>query len=149
TCEGMSWRRGSGAPLQTASQLAVARTNRSRWRSATILLFPDRGRARRLSLTLRLLHGLPPEAAHRVTIAALRLGLAGAARAPPPPILQSPPWGCSFANPIGIAAGFDKHAEAIDPLLRLGFGCVEIGRVNPTAQGGNPPPRLVPPGGAP
>jgi len=95
-----------------------------------------------LSLTLRLLHGLPPEAAHRVTIAALRLGLAGAASDPPDPILQSRPWGRSFANPIGIAAGFDKHAEAIDPLLRLGFGCVEIGSVTPRAQAGNPRPRL-------
>jgi len=95
-----------------------------------------------LSLTLRLLHGLPPEAAHRLTIAALRLGLAGAASDPPDPILQSRLWGRSFANPIGIAAGFDKHAEAIGPLLRLGFGCVEIGSVTPRAQAGNPRPRL-------
>jgi len=95
-----------------------------------------------LSLTLRLLHGLPPEAAHRLTIAALRLGLADAASDPPDPILQSRLWGRSFANPLGIAAGFDKHAEAIGPLLRLGFGCVEIGSVTPRAQAGNPRPRL-------
>src|SRR5258705_10758984 len=49
----------------------------------------DRGRVRRLSLTLRLLHSLPPEAAHRVTIAALRLGLAGAVSDPPDSILRS------------------------------------------------------------
>jgi dihydroorotate dehydrogenase len=95
-----------------------------------------------LSLTLRLLHGLPPEAAHRITIAALRLGLAGAARDPSDPILQCRLWGRTFANPVGIAAGFDKHAEAVDPLLRLGFGSVEIGSVTPRAQPGNPKPRL-------
>ena len=50
--------------------------------------------------------------------------------------------GLLFANPIGLAAGFDKNAEAIVPLLRLGFGCVEAGTVTPFAQAGNPRPRL-------
>lgn len=51
-------------------------------------------------------------------------------------------WGHSFANPLGLAAGFDKHAEAIPGLFRLGFGFVEIGGVTLRPQAGNPKPRL-------
>src|SRR5262249_50879635 len=45
-------------------------------------------------------------------------------------------------NPVGIAPGFDKHAEVPDALLRVGFGFVEIGTVTPLPQPGNPRPRL-------
>jgi dihydroorotate dehydrogenase len=51
-------------------------------------------------------------------------------------------FGLNFPNPIGMAAGFDKNAEVPDPLLRLGFGFVEIGTVTPNPQTGNPRPRL-------
>jgi len=51
-------------------------------------------------------------------------------------------FGLDFPNPLGMAAGFDKHAEVPDALLRLGFGFVEIGTVTPRPQGGNPRPRL-------
>ena len=51
-------------------------------------------------------------------------------------------WGRKFANPIGLAAGFDKHAEAYQGLLNMGFGFVEIGSVTPRPQPGNPRPRL-------
>jgi dihydroorotate dehydrogenase len=51
-------------------------------------------------------------------------------------------FGLNFPNPIGIAAGFDKHAEIPDALLRAGFGFVEIGTVTPLPQPGNPRPRL-------
>src|SRR5205807_5863601 len=51
-------------------------------------------------------------------------------------------FGLSFPNPVGIAAGFDKHAEVPDALLRVGFGFVEVGTVTPRAQTGNPRPRL-------
>jgi dihydroorotate dehydrogenase len=47
-----------------------------------------------------------------------------------------------LANPIGIAAGFDKQGEALDGLLRVGFGFVEIGSVTPEPQDGNPKPRV-------
>lgn len=43
-------------------------------------------------------------------------------------------WGKHIKNPIGLAAGYDKHAEAIDPLLNLGFGYVEVGSVTPEPQ---------------
>src|SRR6187401_3178452 len=51
-------------------------------------------------------------------------------------------FGLNFPNPIGMAAGFDKSAEAPDALLRLGFGFVETGSVTPRPQGGNPRPRI-------
>ena len=51
-------------------------------------------------------------------------------------------WGKRFSNPIGLAAGFDKHAEAYGGLLSMGFGFVEIGSVTPEPQEGNPRPRV-------
>ena len=50
--------------------------------------------------------------------------------------------GLDFPNPIGLAAGFDKNAELITPILRLGFGFTEVGTVTPHPQPGNPRPRL-------
>ncbi|MFN8502695.1 quinone-dependent dihydroorotate dehydrogenase [Kouleothrix sp.] len=50
--------------------------------------------------------------------------------------------GLRFANPVGLAAGFDKHATLIGPMAALGFGSVEVGTVTPRAQPGNPRPRL-------
>lgn len=43
---------------------------------------------------------------------------------------------------MGLAAGFDKHAEAVDGLFKMGFGFVEIGSVTPNPQDGNPKPRV-------
>jgi dihydroorotate dehydrogenase len=51
-------------------------------------------------------------------------------------------WGRDFSNPIGLAAGFDKHAEVIPALFRLGFGFVEVGGVTLRPQAGNSKPRL-------
>ena len=51
--------------------------------------------------------------------------------------------GCAcFPNPVGVAAGFDKHAEAMKGLLGLGLGFVEIGSVTPRPQEGNAKPRM-------
>ena len=89
-----------------------------------------------------ILRALPPESAHLLTLAALAAGLGGRARTPDPPILAQRLWGRDFANPIGIAAGFDKDARVPDALLGLGFGFVEIGTVTPLPQPGNPRPRV-------
>lgn len=56
--------------------------------------------------------------------------------------LQTKLWDIDFANPIGIAAGFDKNAEAINALSKFGFGFLEIGTVTPREQIGNAKPRL-------
>ena len=50
--------------------------------------------------------------------------------------------GKNFPNPIGLAAGFDKSAEAYNSLLKLGFGFVEVGTITPLKQYGNPKPRI-------
>lgn len=80
--------------------------------------------------------------AHRLTIRALAAGLGPRDRGPEDPILGSSLWGRRFPNPVGIAAGFDKNAEAYRAVLRLGFGFAEIGSVTPRPQAGNPKPRL-------
>lgn len=83
-----------------------------------------------------------PEQAHRLAIRALRAGLVPAPRRVEDSRLRVSALGLEFPNPIGMAAGFDKDAEAADPLLRMGFGFVEVGTVTPLAQPGNPRPRM-------
>jgi len=51
-------------------------------------------------------------------------------------------WHINFRNPIGIAAGFDKQGEIIEPLHKTGFGFVEVGSVTPVPQPGNEKPRV-------
>jgi dihydroorotate dehydrogenase len=89
-----------------------------------------------------LLRGLDPELARNLAVLALRAGLAVRERADDPPELGTIALGGRFANPIGLAAGFDKNAVAIAPLMLLGFGFIEVGTVTPRAQAGNPRPRL-------
>lgn len=94
------------------------------------------------SVFMPLMRGMDPERAHDLALRALRFGLAGADRSPDDPVLTTRALGLSFRNPIGLAAGFDKSAVAIGPLMRLGFGFVEAGSVTPRPQIGNPRPRL-------
>lgn len=82
------------------------------------------------------------EAAHGLALKGLALGLGGRSAPDAHPALASTVMGRHFANPLGLAAGFDKNAVAVAPLLRLGFGFVEAGTVTPRPQTGNPRPRL-------
>jgi dihydroorotate dehydrogenase len=93
------------------------------------------------AFSLPLLRWFDPEDAHRMAIQGLRL-LPPVRPRPDDPKLAVRAFGLNFPNPIGMAAGFDKNAEAPDALLRLGFGFVEIGSVTPKPQAGNPRPRL-------
>jgi dihydroorotate dehydrogenase len=93
------------------------------------------------AVSLPLLRWFDPEDAHRLAIQGLRL-LPPIRPRPDDPKLAVRAFGLNFPNPIGMAAGFDKSAEAPDALLRLGFGFVEIGSVTPKPQIGNPRPRL-------
>ena len=87
------------------------------------------------------LRRLPAETAHRLAVRALATGL-GRRAAADAPALGVKLWGLTFPNPVGIAAGFDKNAEAFGGLLRAGAGFVEVGTVTPRGQAGNPKPRL-------
>lgn len=89
-----------------------------------------------------------PETAHHVGMAALRFfGLPGIRSVlrvfhRPAHSLRTQAMGLHFASPLGIAAGFDKNAEAVMGLWALGFDHVEVGTVTPKPQPGNPTPRL-------
>lgn len=89
-----------------------------------------------------LLHFMDAETAHGLTIKALKAGLAGNATMSAPVNLGITCFGLKFANPLGLAAGFDKNAEVPDAMLAMGFGFVEVGTVTPRRQLGNPRPRL-------
>jgi dihydroorotate dehydrogenase len=91
------------------------------------------------------LFALNAEAAHRLTLAGLRaahrvgmLRLLGTVPPAPPVELM----GLSFANRIGLAAGFDKNAACVDAMGALGFGFIEVGTLTPKGQPGNPKPRV-------
>lgn len=87
----------------------------------------------------KLLHTLKPETAHNLAIWSLKNGVSPKLKTPQQPVEA---LGLKFQNPIGMAAGFDKNAEAIEGLFNLGFGFVEVGTVTPRSQPGNPKPRI-------
>uniref|UniRef100_A0A182XB88 Dihydroorotate dehydrogenase (quinone), mitochondrial n=1 Tax=Anopheles quadriannulatus TaxID=34691 RepID=A0A182XB88_ANOQN len=84
---------------------------------------------------------IPPETAHDLAV----LGVKWKLFRPPyqdTDRLRTRLLGMAFSNPIGIAAGFDKHGEAVQGLQLIGFGFVEIGSVTPEPQPGNARPRI-------
>ena len=93
-------------------------------------------------VALRLLSNLDPEKAHNLAMRALKFGLIPKTQGFQAKSLELSVLGLKFKNPLGLAAGFDKNAEAIKPLMEFGFGFIEVGAVTPFAQIGNPKPRL-------
>ena len=96
----------------------------------------------------RLLRQFDPEFTHHAGMTVIKaLGLPGirgllSASTPRDERLQRRVMGLDFSSPFGLAAGFDKDAEAIAGMAALGFGHVEVGTVTPRPQPGNPTPRL-------
>lgn len=89
-----------------------------------------------------LLFKLDPECAHNLTIKLMQ-GVGAIAAKPALPNHQAiNVMGIAFPNRIGLAAGLDKNAEAINGFASLGFGFIEVGTVTPRPQAGNPKPRL-------
>lgn len=96
------------------------------------------------SLARPFLFSIDPEAAHNLTLPALRRaaswGLTSSFTRPtddPRTVM-----GITFPNPVGLAAGLDKDGAYIDGLATLGFGFIEVGTVTPRPQPGNPLPRM-------
>ncbi|MCS6785623.1 MAG: quinone-dependent dihydroorotate dehydrogenase [Thiobacillaceae bacterium] len=92
-----------------------------------------------------LLFRLEPERAHALILATLaRLQHTGLLERllPAVPALPVRVMGLDFPNPVGLAAGLDKDARAIDAWAAMGFGFIEVGAVTPRPQPGNPRPRL-------
>lgn len=85
---------------------------------------------------------LDAEIAHNLAVLAAARGWVPREKRPDPSSLGLEVWGRKFSNPVGLAAGFDKNAVAVDGLLSLGFGFVEVGSVTPVPQEGNPRPRI-------
>ncbi|GGI53414.1 dihydroorotate dehydrogenase (quinone) [Oxalicibacterium solurbis] len=96
------------------------------------------------SLARPFLFSIDPEAAHNLTLPALRRaaswGLTSSFTRPTddPRTMM----GITFPNPVGLAAGLDKDGAYIDGLATLGFGFIEVGTVTPRPQPGNPMPRM-------
>lgn len=85
---------------------------------------------------------IDPETTHGMTIKALKTGAVRACKIVKSDRLGQNIFGLHFPNPIGLSAGFDKNAEVVAPVLRLGFGFTEAGTVTPKQQDGNPRPRI-------
>lgn len=94
------------------------------------------------TLAKPVLHRIDAETAHGLTIHALKTGLIPCSVRPVDPKLKVTLWDRVFPNPVGLAAGFDKNADVVGPMLKLGFGFVEAGTVTPRSQEGNPRPRV-------
>lgn len=91
---------------------------------------------------LAALRRLDPETAHALALRALNAGLAPKPGPVATPRLATRLAGLDLPNPVGLAAGFDKNATATAPLMRAGFGFLELGAATPHAQPGNARPRL-------
>ena len=90
------------------------------------------------------LFSLDPETAHDLAIKTLKINPFPSKmfEVEDEQMLKIKLLGKNFPNPVGLAAGFDKSAEAYNSLLKLGFGFVEVGTVTPIKQFGNPKPRI-------
>jgi len=91
---------------------------------------------------LKLLRNLNPESSHHISILSLKYLSRFLETTYKDEILNTSFGNLTFDNPIGIAAGYDKNAEVVDSLFKMGFGFVECGTVTPVAQYGNPKPRI-------
>ena len=91
-----------------------------------------------------LIFKIDPETAHTLAIKSLKFNFAPNIfdETKNDPMFQTTLFGKKLENPIGMAAGFDKNAEVYNPLIKLGFGFVEVGTITPLEQYGNPKPRV-------
>lgn len=93
-------------------------------------------------LALGILHRYEPEKAHELSLRALQSGLVPLGGVVVSKRCKINVAGLSFQNPVGLAAGYDKNAVALEPLMRAGFGFLEVGAATPRPQPGNTAPRL-------
>ena len=88
------------------------------------------------------IHAFDPEVAHTITIKAAKCGLTPRFKPVDDLRLKTTVWGKEFSNPVGLSAGFDKNAEAINAVFNMGFGFAEFGGVTINPQNGLPKPRI-------
>ena len=95
------------------------------------------------------LFAFSPETIHKITIILLKVSryvpffppLLRAFFGYNQPKLKREIMGLKFKNPIGLAAGLDKNAEAYNEFANFGFAFIEVGSITPLPQPGNPKPR--------
>lgn len=92
--------------------------------------------------SLPILLRMDPEAAHDLGVAGLHWLKPFWPAVDTPSQLSVRCFGCEFAHPLGLAAGFDKNGDFLDALGAMGFAHVELGTVTPRPQPGNPRPRM-------
>ena len=88
------------------------------------------------------LYSMDPEEAHNLAIKFMSYGFMPKYEQFKDKSLNVHLWNKTFKNPVGLAAGFDKHAKAYDSLSKIGFGFLELGSVTLQPQNGNPKPRI-------
>ncbi|NNF91213.1 MAG: quinone-dependent dihydroorotate dehydrogenase [Boseongicola sp.] len=93
-------------------------------------------------LGVAFLNRLDPETAHGLALRGLRTPFAPLPGPVRSPRLETRIGNLVLPNPVGLAAGFDKNATALRPLMQTGFGFIEVGAATPRPQPGNPSPRL-------
>jgi len=95
------------------------------------------------NVNMPLIRLLDAEKAHKLAVQLASYGMVPsfATLAEDHEVLKTDLWGLSFDTPIGLAAGFDKHAECMNGMLKMGFAFVEVGSITPKPQIGNPKPR--------
>ena len=93
-------------------------------------------------LGLAALHKIDPETAHGLSLMAMRAGLAPMPAPYRSARLETTVAGLNLPTPVGVAAGFDKNAVALNALAKCGLGFAEVGAITPRPQEGNPRPRL-------
>jgi len=93
------------------------------------------------NIIFKIIKKLPPETSHYLTLKLLKINFKKKIIFEDP-MLNQHIFGLDFSNPLGMAAGFDKNVEVVNPLLNLGFGFVEVGTVTPKPQYGNDKPRI-------
>ena len=97
------------------------------------------------NLLKKILFSLDPEQAHEWALKSMQFAYrthTSSLFTAQPVVMSCNIMGLNFANPIGLAAGFDKNADYVDALAALGFGFIEVGTLTPRPQDGNTKPRL-------
>ena len=87
----------------------------------------------------KILSLIDPETAHNLIIKIIKNGFLPKIKTKSIPLKV---MNIKFQNPIGLAAGFDKNAETINQIHKLGFGFSEVGTITVFPQEGNPKPRI-------
>jgi len=112
--------------------------------ASSLLLMKTKNETVWEKVTMPLIRLLDAEVAHRLSVILASRGLVPSfpTSAADKEVLKTKVFGLDFDSPVGLAAGFDKNAECVDGMLKMGFDFVEVGSITPEPQEGNAKPRV-------